>query len=317
MNSRSLGLAAALAVVVALVAGVAVLASGSGPAAFRVGGHETSQRDVDDELRALAENKVLANVYAQARAQARAQGQDIAPIGLYDGSVTASTSSGWVGLRIGQEVARQEVARQGLHVTSTDRKLAKQFASESLSGAQAFAAMPSWFRDRVVQAWTPVAVLDRRLLAHPTAALLAAAGAQCPSGRYVSHILVATQDQADAIEAQLVAGADFAQLAQAKSTDASGSNGGQLGCLDDSTFVEPFATVAKTQAIGVPSAPVQTQYGFHVILVTDQPPVLNVERAAIAEILGHARGKTVQVDARYGRWDKKNGQVLPPAVPTG
>jgi hypothetical protein len=313
MNSRSLGLVAALAVVVALVAGVAVLASGSGPAAFKVGSHETSQRDVDDELRALAENKVLNDMINQARAQ----GQNIAPIGLTDGSVTANTSSGWVGLRIGQEVARQEVARRGLHVTSTDRKLAKQFASESLSGAQAFAAMPSWFRDRIVDAWVSVAVLDRRLLANPTPALLAAAGAQCPSGRYVSHILVATLEQADAIEAQLGAGADFAQLAQAKSTDASGSDGGQLGCLDDSQFVEPFATVAKTQAIGVPSAPVQTQYGFHVILVTDQPPALIVERAAIAVVLGHARGKTVQVDARYGRWDKKNGQVRPPAVPKG
>ena len=108
MNSRSIGLVAALAVVVALVAGVAVLASGSGPAAFKVGSHETSQRDVDDELRALAENQVLRDMLNQARAQ----GQNIAPIGVTDGSVTASTGSGWVGLRIGQEVARQEVARR-------------------------------------------------------------------------------------------------------------------------------------------------------------------------------------------------------------
>jgi hypothetical protein len=313
MNRLSLGVVAALAVVVALIAGVAVLASGSGPAAFKVGNHETSQRDVDDELRALAENQVLRDQIAQARAQ----GQNIAPIGVSDGSVTASTGSGWVGLRIGQEVARQEVARKGLQVAGTDRKLAQAFAAESLGGAQAFAAMPAWFRHRVVEAWTSVAVLDRRILANPPPALLAAAGAQCASGRYVSHILVATQEQADAIEAQLAAGADFAELAKAKSTDSSGSDGGQLGCLDDSTFVEPFATVAKTQAIGVPSAPVQTQFGFHVILVTNLPPQLDIERAAIAEILSHARGKAVQVDARYGRWDKKNGQVLPPAVPTG
>jgi peptidyl-prolyl cis-trans isomerase C len=313
MNTRSLGQVVTLAVVVALVAGVAVLASGSGPAAFRVGNHETSQRDVDDELRALAENHVLRDMLNQARAQ----GQNIAPIGVTDGSVTASTSSGWVGLRIGQEVARQEVAHRGFRVTKADRTLAQQFASESLSGAKAFAAMPAWFRHREVDAWTSVAVLDRRLLANPPPALLAAAGAQCPSGRYVSHILVATLEQADAIEAQLAGGADFAELAKAESTDASGSNGGQLGCLDDSTFVEPFATVAKTQAIGVVSAPVQTQYGFHVILVTDQPPQLIVERAAIAEILSHSRGKNVEVDTRYGRWDKKHGQVVPPAVPKG
>jgi peptidyl-prolyl cis-trans isomerase C len=300
MNSRSLGLVAALAVVVALVAGVAVLASGSGPAAFKVGNREVSQRDVDDELAVLHDNPVVASSII---------GQQVAPFG--EGSISPSVTAGWLQIRIIAEFAGGDLARRDERVTGTDR------AAVGLPTDATFKALPSDFRNTLVGSIARVRALQRVLLESGGDDLTATALKACPSGRFVSHILVATEAEAVALKAQLDAGSDFAKLAQANSTDGSAVDGGQLGCLDSSQFVEPFATVAKTQPLGVVSDPVQTQYGFHLILVTDQPGSSDLQAATIAKIVAAARKTGVTIDARYGRWDKKNGQVLPPAVPTG
>ena len=54
----------------------------------------------------------------------------------------------------------------------------------------------------------------------------------CPSGRFLSHILVATKDQADAALASIRAGQKFDVVARALSIDTtSGTRGGALGCL--------------------------------------------------------------------------------------
>jgi hypothetical protein len=61
---------------------------------------------------------------------------------------------------------------------------------------------------------------------------------------------------------------------------------------------------------------VTTEFGSHLILVTDEIPEANLEQALLTEVLDHSRGTFVEVDPRYGTWDRRNGQVLPPPVPT-
>ena len=93
--------------------------------------------------------------------------------------------------------------------------------------------------------------------------------ATCPSGKFVSHILLQTEAKAAATRALITLGKEsFAKLAKAESIDTqSGANGGALGCLSPSEFVAPFQDGAEAAQIGVVTEPVKTQFGYHLILV--------------------------------------------------
>jgi peptidyl-prolyl cis-trans isomerase C len=86
-----------------------------------------------------------------------------------------------------------------------------------------------------------------------------------------SHILVKTEDEAKAIIKQLQGGADFAKLAKEKSTDTSAGNGGDLGYFGNGDMVPEFyAAAAKLKKGEYTKDPVKTQYGWHVIKLTDR-----------------------------------------------
>ncbi|WP_299444024.1 peptidylprolyl isomerase [uncultured Rhodospira sp.] len=99
-----------------------------------------------------------------------------------------------------------------------------------------------------------------------------------------SHILVESEDEARAIIQQLEDGADFAELAKAESTGPSAPNGGDLGYFKrNGQMVEPFAKAAfDLEAGAYTTEPVETQFGWHVIKVTDrrmsEPPSLEEVR---------------------------------------
>ncbi|MHA7966660.1 foldase protein PrsA [Paenibacillus sp. CAU 1782] len=85
-----------------------------------------------------------------------------------------------------------------------------------------------------------------------------------------SHILVATKEEAEAILADLKAGADFAETAKAKSTDTgSGANGGDLDFFTRADMVTEFSDAAFALENGELSDVVESQYGFHIIKRTD------------------------------------------------
>lgn len=84
-----------------------------------------------------------------------------------------------------------------------------------------------------------------------------------------SHILVETKEEADAILADLKAGADFAETAQAKSVDGSAANGGDLDFFPKSAMVGPFAEAAFALEVGETSEVVESEFGFHIIKKTD------------------------------------------------
>ena len=103
-----------------------------------------------------------------------------------------------------------------------------------------------------------------------------------------SHILVENQEDAVAIIEQLDGGADFASLAQEKSTGPSGPNGGQLGWFGKGAMVPAFEEAVIAMEPGAHSmVPVQTQFGFHVIR-------LNETRDKTAPTLDQVRGELVE-----------------------
>lgn len=109
-----------------------------------------------------------------------------------------------------------------------------------------------------------------------------------PSTEYnAAHILVETEETATDLIAQIEAGADFATLAQENSTGPSGPNGGDLGWFGPGMMVPPFEQAVMALDVGGVSAPVQTQFGWHVITLKETrdttPPPLDAVRQELME----------------------------------
>ncbi|QBY02107.1 peptidylprolyl isomerase [Rhodophyticola sp. CCM32] len=123
-------------------------------------------------------------------------------------------------------------------------------------------------------------------------------GSAEPAQEYnASHILVETEAEAQALVEELEGGADFAELAQQHSTGPSGPNGGLLGWFTAGMMVPSFEEAVFTLEEGEISAPVETQFGWHVILLNESrlqdAPALDDVRAELTQELRRAR-----VDAR-------------------
>jgi peptidyl-prolyl cis-trans isomerase C len=105
-----------------------------------------------------------------------------------------------------------------------------------------------------------------------------------------SHILVDTQEAADKLKADLAAGADFAELAKANSTDTgSGAAGGDLGWFGLGMMVKPFEDAVIAAKVGEVAGPVQSDFGWHLILVKEtrvaaNPPLDQIRDELAAEI---------------------------------
>ncbi len=111
-----------------------------------------------------------------------------------------------------------------------------------------------------------------------------------------AHILVATEDEAKALKAEIDGGADFAELAKTKSSDpGSAQNGGDLGWFGPGMMVEPFEKAVMTMQPGAVSGPVQTQFGWHIIKLTETRlatgPTLEEKRP---ELAGELQRKAVE-----------------------
>jgi len=88
-----------------------------------------------------------------------------------------------------------------------------------------------------------------------------------------SHILVADEETAQEILDQLHGGADFTELAKEHSIDtASAKEGGDLGWFSRGKMVKEFEEAAFALEVGEISEIVETQYGYHIIQLTDRKP---------------------------------------------
>lgn len=95
--------------------------------------------------------------------------------------------------------------------------------------------------------------------------------ANLPKEYKARHILVEKKETADEILKQLQAGGDFAKIAKAQSKDpGSAAKGGDLGWFSAQSMVKPFADALKALEKGkMTTAPVQTEYGWHIIELED------------------------------------------------
>lgn len=111
---------------------------------------------------------------------------------------------------------------------------------------------------------------------------------------HARHILVPNESEALALKKRLAGGEDFARLARELSQDtANAANGGDLGWFLPSTTVKTFADALQQMKPGEVSAPVHTQFGWHVVeLLGSRPaslPTLEQARGNVTRILASQR----------------------------
>lgn len=105
------------------------------------------------------------------------------------------------------------------------------------------------------------------------------------------HILVATEEEAKAVKAELDGGKPFEVAAMEKTTDPSGQqNGGDLGYFQRGMMVPEFETVAFTLEVGAVSEPVQSQFGWHLIKLEEKrmtapPPIEQVQEQLAQQVI--------------------------------
>ncbi|MEP4548301.1 MAG: peptidylprolyl isomerase [Saccharospirillum sp.] len=84
------------------------------------------------------------------------------------------------------------------------------------------------------------------------------------------HILVADEATCNDLKSKIAAGEDFAALAQQHSSCPSGRNGGDLGTFGPGQMVPEFDRVVFSAPVNEVQGPVKTQFGYHLLEVTQR-----------------------------------------------
>jgi parvulin-like peptidyl-prolyl isomerase len=301
-------------------------AFGTAPAAT-VGGVEISRSSLDDEIEAILSN----DLYRQALEQeygAPAEGE--AGKGTFSTAFVAQILS----LRVYYEAIEQALEDDGAEISGDELEEAELAARERFEqlGPDVFDEFPKAYRDRLARQQAIIAVAQQQVLDEI---------GDDPEAYFeenrdefaricISHALVGLQggrspEEAEARAEELLeeiesGETDFETVAREQSDDtAAAQEGGDLGCGTqlDLPFDATFEAAAFALEEGVVSEPVLTQFGAHLILVTDRslpdyeevadivPSVMQQStETRFFEFLNEVIcGGDVDVNPRYGTWN--------------
>ena len=134
-----------------------------------------------------------------------------------------------------------------------------------------------------------------------------------------SHILVETEEAALEVVAALESGADFETVAREKSTGPSGPNGGQLGWFGKGAMVPEFEQAVVAMEPEAISAPVKTQFGWHVIRLNEtrvpEAPTLEEVREQIELQIFQIRAQTkIEEVTAAANVDRSGAEGVSPSV---
>lgn len=187
------------------------------------------------------------------------------------------------------------------------RLMAAQGYAENLQDNEEVMALVANAEREIVQGFWVEQAISSRITEEAVAAAYEEMLAANPPAEEVSarHILVETEDQGKALIERLNGGEDFATLAAEASIGPSGPSGGDLGYFTKEQMVQPFAEAAFTMDSGaVSDVPVQTQFGWHVILVEDRrmtpPPSLEAMREELESGLADQYFREIVTELREG-----------------
>ncbi len=84
------------------------------------------------------------------------------------------------------------------------------------------------------------------------------------------HILVETEESCNDLKKRIESGEDFAEVAREHSRCPSGRRGGDLGMFRKGQMVPEFDKVVFSDALNVVHGPVRTQFGYHLLEITER-----------------------------------------------
>jgi hypothetical protein len=311
---------------------LAVLATACGsvsPYAAKVDDKSISEDSLNTELRSIAANGPYLKL-VESRQQVKGTGA-----GTFDAAFTALALTRQIYYRL----ISAELTTRKLAVSPEDLAAARESVITQIDGEDVFREFPQDYQNELVLRQAQLDLLTLSLNG-VTGSTEDAARAYYDSHKNdfatacVSHILVPTKEKADEVRARIAGGEDYATVARAESQDTqSAQKGGELGCdIDQSTgFVPEVALAILNQPVGEVGAPVQTQFGFHVIKVTTrQVPPYDQVQADVREKMATggqeklltwlqetiAKAK-IEINPKYGTFNKEGASpgVVPPARP--
>ncbi|MGI9616438.1 MAG: peptidylprolyl isomerase [Acidimicrobiales bacterium] len=228
---------------------------------------------------------------------------------VYNGTVPAGFEAIVLSQSIIGEVLTNELDAVGVEPSEADRDEARTLLLGDLENIAASSPTPGTDVEQLyddVPYLAFIADLQAKQLALSSAL---AADAPADSGSpCVRHILLEDQAAAEEVLSELDGGADFATLAMERSTGPSAPAGGDLGCAPATNYVPEFGDAVLAAEVGVYVGPVETQFGFHVILVEGYE--VNGEQLAQAALNSGMAEINVTVDEEIGVWDADQGTVV-------
>jgi parvulin-like peptidyl-prolyl isomerase len=105
------------------------------------------------------------------------------------------------------------------------------------------------------------------------------------------HILLPSKERAEELHKRIEEGEDFAALAGEFSECPSGKQGGDLGFFGEGQMVEPFSRQAFAMKAGEVSAPIETEFGYHIIKVEEHREAKQAEFAEVQEAIKQHLGE--------------------------
>ena len=227
-----------------------------------------------------------------------------APVAAQDASTVLATVNG-TDITLGHLIAMramlpaqyQELPDEVLYNGMLDQLIQQEVVADSLRGSEdARTKLTMENEDRAFLASVAIDAIAFDTIADADVQTLYDANFADAGGDLewnASHILVATEEEAQSLIDQLNDGADFVALAQEFSTGPSGPNGGALGWFGTGMMVPEFEAAVAGLEAGEISAPVQTQFGWHVVKLNESrisaPPALEDVRADLEEELRRQR----------------------------
>ena len=306
-RTATLGLVAAI-VVAATGGGIAYWATMANAYIGTVDGHRIAKADYD---RAMSARK--AQLAAQLGVDADSQqGQEL----------LASAQQQAINSLVMRQVLLDAAASRSLTATSAEVRARLAQIRSQFPDAQSFdraLAQNGFTLDTLRQELRQGVLIGKLRDEVTSAATVSLADAQTyydqhrdqftqPAEVEASHILVKTKKEAEAIEAKLKGGANFASLARQYSIDSgSKAQGGDLGFFPRGRMVPAFEAAAFALKPGEISSPVKTQFGYHIIKGGPHKPAHTAAFGAVREqIVSQLLNQ--RKDAAFQAWAQQQQQ---------
>jgi peptidyl-prolyl cis-trans isomerase C len=245
---------------------------------------------------------------------------------------------------IRSEILRQAAVARDIEITDEDIEEQRELVIEQVGGEEAFnqAIEQANLSEADLEEELRVQAIQNRIVSQLADDVDESAVRDefenDPQDRYgekveVRHILTEQRSEArDAIQ-RIESGEEFSEVAADVSIDpGSAQNGGDLGEVSRGQTVPPFEKAAFDATEGEVVGPVESEFGFHVLEVTNAipaPDFADVEQQIRTELEAQSGGPAfsdfitgfvedlgIEVDERYGRWDEASVAVVPADQPS-